>query len=64
VAKNIVFDEIHLTIRVPNELPETRSETLRRILLGEAFMSRLRRAVRGVVRASPELALVRVTLSR
>jgi hypothetical protein len=59
-----VFNEIHPSIRIPNELSEKQSDALRRILLGEALMSRLRLAVRGVIRASPQLAIVRVTLSR
>ena len=64
MAKSVVFDEIHITIRVPNELPENQSEELHRILTGAAFKRRLRHAVRAVFQASPELADVRVSLNR
>ncbi len=64
MAKSIVFDEIHVTFRVPQELPEDQSEGLHRTLTGKEFMARLQRAVRSVVRADPTLAIVRVGLSR
>jgi len=64
VAKSVVIDDIHITIRIPNDLPETQTEAIRRTLQGDDFMDRLRRAVRAAVRAFPELAVVRVSLSR
>jgi len=63
----VVIDEIHLTVRVPNDLPETEAEVIRRTLTGEVFMTRLRRAVRAALRAFPafpELTIVRVSLTR
>jgi len=64
VAESVVLDEIHITIRILNDLPETQTEAIRRTLQGDDFMDRLRRAVRAAVRAFPELAVVRVSLSR
>ena len=64
MAKSVVIDDIHITIRIPNDLPETQTEAIRRTLQGDDFMDRLRRAVRAAVRAFPELAVVRVSLSR
>lgn len=64
MAKSVVIDELHVTIRVPNDLPEVRAEELRRALTGEEFMNRLRRAVRTALRAFPELAVARVSLTR
>ena len=64
MAQSVVIDELHVTIRVPNDLPEVRAEELHRALTGEAFMNRLRRAVRAVLRAFPELAVARVSLTR
>ncbi|MFO0825898.1 MAG: hypothetical protein U0792_22730 [Gemmataceae bacterium] len=64
MAKSIVFDEIHVTIRIPNELSQNQSNELSRTLTGDDFMNRLRRAIRGVVRAYPELSVVHVALSR
>jgi hypothetical protein len=62
--KTVVIDEIHVTVRVPGDLPGDADEAVRKALAGDAFMSRLRRAVRGGVRADPELKVVRVALSR
>ena len=64
MAKNVVIDELHLTIRIPNDLPDTQTEAIRRTLSGDDFMNRLRRAVRAALRGFPELAIVRVSLSR
>lgn len=64
MPKTVIIDEIHLTIRVPTGLPDARAETVRLILLGTAFMTRLRRAVREVVRAFPNLTKARASLTR
>ena len=64
MAKTVILDEVHLTIRVPSNLPETQVGSVRRTLTATEFMGRLRRAIRAVVRASPELALVGVAVSR
>ncbi|MFO0825296.1 MAG: hypothetical protein U0792_19605 [Gemmataceae bacterium] len=64
MAKSIVFDEIQLTVRIPNEQPEHQTEALTRTLVSAEFRARLRRAIRDVVRAFPELAVVRVSFSR
>jgi 2'-5' RNA ligase len=62
--KTVVIDEIHVTVRVPGDLPEDAAEVVRRALAGDEFMSRLRRAVRAVVRVFPELNSIRVSLTR
>jgi hypothetical protein len=64
MAKGVIIDEIYLTIRVPNDLPDDRADAIRRVLAGDDFMSRLRRAVCAVVRAFPELSVVRLSLTR
>ncbi len=64
MPRGVAFDEIHVTFRIPDELPEDQREELHRTLIGEDFMTRLRRAIRGVIRTYPELAIVRVSLSR
>lgn len=63
-TKTVVIDEIHVTFRIPNDLPDDTAETVRETLAGDEFMSRLRRAVRITLRAVPELAVVRVSLTR
>ncbi len=64
MAKTVVIDEIHLTARVPNDLPEAEAEAVRTALAGGDFMGRLRRAVRATVRTFPELSAVRLSLTR
>ena len=64
MAKSVVIDELHLTIRVPSDLPDDEAEAIRRTLEGDDFMNQLRRAIRAVVRAFPELIAVRVSLTR
>ena len=64
MAKTVVIDELHLTCRIRNDLPDDQAEAVRQVLAGDAFMTRLRRAVRSVVGALPELAPVRVSLAR
>ena len=64
MPKTVVIDELHLTVRIPADLPDTDAGAVRRTLAGADFMTRLRRAVRAALRAVPELADVRVSLSR
>ncbi len=64
MAKTVVIDELHLTIRVPAGLPDGQAEAVRETLAGAEFTDRLRAAVLSVVRAVPELAEVRVSLTR
>jgi hypothetical protein len=64
VAKHIVIDELHLTVRISSKLPETQTKQIRRRLNGKEFMSRLRRAIRAVFSASPELAVVSLSVTR
>ena len=63
-TKTVVIDEIHLTFRIPNDLPDDAAEAVRETLAGDEFMARLRRAVRVVVREFPELNVVWVSLTR
>jgi len=64
VAKTVVIDEIHVTIRVPSDRPEVQADEIHRVLTGEDFMNRRRRAVWAARRAFPELAVARVSLTR
>lgn len=64
MAKPVVIDELHLTLRVPNDLADDRAEAVRRILASAEFMTRSRRALRAVFRTFPELNVVRATLTR
>lgn len=64
MAKSVVLDEIHITFRIPNDLPSARSDELEGTLQGTEFMNRLLRAIRAVVSGYPELSVVRISLSR
>jgi hypothetical protein len=64
VAERIVLDELHLTVRIPSKQSKTRTEQIHRRLKGKEFMSRLRRAIRAVFRACPELAIASLSVSR
>lgn len=64
MPKSVVLDELHVTVRVPADLSEDQAEIVRETLLGADFMVRLRRAVSAVFRAFPELAVVRLSLTR
>jgi hypothetical protein len=64
MAKTVIIDELHLTFRIPNAMPDAEAEAIRQTLAGDDFMNRLRRAIRDVIRAVPELAVVRVSLTR
>ncbi len=64
MAKTVVIDELHITVRVPNDLTDDEADAVRQTLSGDDFMDRLRRAIRAVVRAAPELSPCRVSLTR
>ena len=49
MAKTVVIDEIHVTLRVPNDLLKARVDKTRTTLVGEDFMNRLRRVVRAAL---------------
>lgn len=64
MPKTVMIDEVHLTVRVPADLPAHDADAVRRTLLGDEFMDRLRRAIRATVRAFPELTTCRLFLTR
>jgi hypothetical protein len=64
VAKDILIEEFHLTVRAPPGLPEAEYDAMRLALDGKSFRARLRRAARRVFGHIPSLAKVRVRLSR
>lgn len=63
-ADGVAVDELHLTLRIPNDLPEDEVEAIRRVLAGGDFLDRLHWAVLAAVRTIPELSAVRVSLAR
>jgi hypothetical protein len=59
-----VIDEVIVTVTVPADLSDAEAGAVRRTLIGGPFLTRLRRAIRAVAGEFPDLARVRVTLSR
>jgi len=64
MAKTVVLDELHVTFRVPSDMPDARTEEIGVTFRTTEFMNHMRRVVRNVIRIYPELALVSVTVSR
>jgi hypothetical protein len=64
MAKTLIIDELHMTFRIPSDLPDDEADAIPRALDGDEFLNRLRRAIRAVVRSLPELSAVRVALTR
>jgi hypothetical protein len=64
VAKTVVVDELHLTVRMPVDLPAGEAEAVRRTLAEPAFVDRLRAAIVAAVQEFPALAPVAVAVSR
>jgi len=51
LAKDILFDEFHLSVRAPPGLPDAEYDAIRLALDGKPFRARLRRAV-AMIKAS------------
>jgi hypothetical protein len=64
MAKTLLIEEFHLSVRAPSGLPERTYEAMRRTLDDPCFQAELRRATRDVCRRYPALARARVTLTR
>jgi hypothetical protein len=64
MPSTVVADELHLTVRMPADLPAGDAEAVRRTLAEPAFANRLRAAVLAAVREFPALAPAEVTVSR
>jgi hypothetical protein len=64
MAGTILMEEFHVGVRAPKDLPEAEYQAIRRTLNDRRFQKELRRAVREVLSRHPDLARVRVTLSR
>jgi hypothetical protein len=58
------MEEFHVTICVPNALPPSEEDAIRRALEEPGFRRALGRAMRAVIRRRPALAAARVTVTR
>lgn len=64
MAKQIMIEEIHLHIFAPAGLPHARYVAMHRTLVGKRFLSRLKRAIQGVVCLYASLNQTRITITR
>jgi hypothetical protein len=63
VARSIIMDEYHVTVRAPSGLPEAEYAAIRRALNDAQFQTDLRRAVRDVFRRHLALSKIRLTVT-
>jgi len=63
VPDRVLLEDIHLKFTVPGRTADPAREAPRRTLNGRAFRSALRRRVVQLVRSTPALARVRLTIS-
>lgn len=61
---HILIDEIIITMTAPVDITDTHIATVRRTLMSKAFMRRVDRVVRGLVRQHRSLRFVRAKVSR
>ena len=64
MAKTILFEEFHVTVRVPRGLSGPECAAIRRSLNAAGFHAALRRAIREVFSEYPPLRRLRVVISR
>lgn len=64
MGKLILIDEIHVTVLVSANLPNTAAASVIRTLKSKRFQTSLRRAVVNVCRSCTPLRMVKIKLSR
>ncbi len=64
MKKHVLFDQLHLTILVPADLDDAACDAIRRILDSRKFHTDLRQAIRQLFHQYPDLAVVRLRISR
>ena len=64
MTRFILFDELHLTITVPRNLPESACAFIRRRLRSRSFQTQLMQVIRDLIQRHPPLRPVRPRVSR
>jgi hypothetical protein len=49
MSRLVLLHEIHVTVRVPADLPEPEVAAVRRVVLTRAFLNRLKKTVRDLI---------------
>lgn len=63
MAKPIIIDEVHVTVRVPARLPPSAADAVTRTLTSTIFRRRLQKAMERLCRRYTSLARVTVRVS-
>jgi hypothetical protein len=64
MPRNIVLDEIHLTVTIPRGLEDAIYDSAHIALMRRSFLASLRRAIQEVFRRHPSLTRVRFAITR
>ena len=60
----VLIDELHVTVRVPNDLPSSAVDAVRDAVRTAEFIDRVRQAVWEALGTFPELSAVRLSVTR
>ena len=63
MPNDVLLEEFHLSLKVRASTPDAVREAIRRTVNGRGFRTSLRRAILDLLRTTPILERVRVTLS-
>ena len=64
MAKYLMIEQYHVTMRVPDDMTDAAAAEVRAVLVSKPFVAKLREAVAAVVAAHTPLIVVRVSVSR
>ena len=64
MVRHVQIDEIHLVLLVSSDLDNPACDAIQRVVDSESFLAELRQAIRQVFQHYPELAPVRLRISR
>ena len=64
MAKYLMIEQYHVTMRVPDDLSDAAVEDVRAVLVSKPFVAELREAVAAVVADHTPLTVVRVSVTR
>lgn len=62
--KYLMIEQYHLTMRVPDDLPDEEAEAVRDALDSRSFIAKLRKALATFVAGHTSLTVVQVSVSR
>jgi hypothetical protein len=63
MARLVMLNELHVSVRIPADLPESDVGAVRRVILTQAFLRRVRAAIQDLIARDLAARLVRVRVS-